>query len=55
MAKTNCDLCKNPIQYGLMNKILGTTITIKREEKKEKKIVCQDCQKEHNSTIKDQF
>jgi hypothetical protein len=42
-----CELCKEKVETTFLNKIKGTYI--------KKKIVCQNCQKEHGKELKNKI
>jgi len=42
-----CDICGKKIELTFLNKIIGTRI---KDEKKKKRIICNECQKRHTTT-----
>jgi len=48
MAKEKCFLCKEELKTGFMDKIVGTTIKLKKQSF----FICSDCQKKHKENLK---
>lgn len=48
MVKEKCSICKEEIKTGFMDKIIGTSIKIKKQTF----FVCPNCQKKHKQNLK---
>ena len=47
-----CKLCDEKIESNFLNKLDGTIIKIKTDDKNEFIYVCSDCQKKHKNNLK---
>jgi uncharacterized protein with PIN domain len=52
MAENRCDLCNEEISKGFLEKDLGTTIKLKKDERTILRKVCKNCQKKYKDNIK---
>ncbi|MDD3263272.1 MAG: hypothetical protein PHT94_00060 [Candidatus Nanoarchaeia archaeon] len=50
-----CKICNNEIQKTFLNKILGTYVKVKKNEKNELIPICKDCQKKGMDYIKEKI
>jgi DNA-directed RNA polymerase subunit RPC12/RpoP len=46
MAKEKCSICGKEIERGFMDKIIGTIIKTKKDNKTQIDYICNTCQKE---------
>ncbi len=55
MAKEKCELCKEEITYGFMDKPNGTIVKIKENDSNKFVYICSNCQKEHKNKLKEKL
>ena len=51
--KTNCKLCGDKIDNTFLEKVNGTIVKIRKDDKNEKYYVCSNCQKKHRDLRKE--
>lgn len=51
--KEKCILCDEEVELTFLDKPLGTIVKIKKEDKNENYLVCQNCQKKHKDVKKE--
>lgn len=50
-----CAICGNEIEDSFLEKIKGTIIKVKKEDKNENYYICDKCQKEYKEKLKEKI
>lgn len=50
-----CELCDSKIETNFLNKINGTIIKTKEQDKIKFNYICSECQKEHKEKLKEKL